>query len=116
VFDTFEVPLDGKEGKEPVKTDFLEGTFLTLCRLKRIDGMWRLGMGKGRMRDDDEVPAENVENIEVNKGEEVQQDFEWEQVEKDVEIQGEEQVEEEVEVQGEPRKKNVAVEYSRSWS
>ncbi|GAB2283934.1 hypothetical protein Dimus_018416, partial [Dionaea muscipula] len=75
-----------------------------------------LGMGEGRRRDDDEVLAENVENVEVNKGEEVQQDFDWEQVEEDAEIQGEEQVEEKAEVQGEPRKKKVAVEYSRSWS
>ncbi|GAB2268502.1 hypothetical protein Dimus_003459 [Dionaea muscipula] len=114
VFDTFEVPLDDKEGKEEVKTDFLEETFLTMCQLKRIDGMWRVGTGEGRRRDDDETPAENVENVEVNKGEEVQQDFDREQVEEDAEIQGEEQVEEEAEVQGEPRKKRVAVEYSRS--
>ncbi|GAB2267980.1 hypothetical protein Dimus_002957, partial [Dionaea muscipula] len=109
-------PLDDKEGKEPVKTDFLEETFLTMCRLKRIDGTWRLGMGEGRKRDDDEAPSENVENVEVNGGEEVQQDFDWEQVKEDAEIQGEEQVEEEAKVQGEPRKKRVAVEYSRSWS
>ncbi|GAB2283107.1 hypothetical protein Dimus_017638 [Dionaea muscipula] len=112
----FEVPLDDKERKEPVKTDFFEETFLTICQLKRIDGMWRLGTGDGRKRDDDETPAENVENVEVNEGEEVQQDFDWEQVEEDAEIHEEEQVEEEVEVQGEPRKKRVIVEYSRSWS
>ncbi|GAB2287821.1 hypothetical protein Dimus_022178, partial [Dionaea muscipula] len=88
VFDTFEVPLDDKEGKEPVKTNFLEETFLTMCQLKRIDGMWRLGTGIGRRRDVDEAPAENVENVEVNKGEEFQQDFDWEQVEKEAEIQG----------------------------
>ncbi|GAB2269303.1 hypothetical protein Dimus_004226, partial [Dionaea muscipula] len=61
-------------------------------------------------------PAENVENVEVIEGEEVQQDFYGEQVEEDVEIKGEEQVEEEAEVQGKPRKKKVAVEYSKSWS
>ncbi|GAB2272943.1 hypothetical protein Dimus_007757, partial [Dionaea muscipula] len=116
VFDSFEVPLDDKEGKEPVKTDFLKETFLTMCQLKRIDGMWRLGTSEGRKRDDDEALAENVENVEVNEGEEVQQDFDWEQVEEDAEIQGEEQVEEEAEDQGESRKKRVAVEYSRSWS
>ncbi|GAB2275702.1 hypothetical protein Dimus_010456, partial [Dionaea muscipula] len=66
--------------------------------------------------DDNEAPVENVENVEVIEGEEVQQDFDWEQVEEDAEIKGEEQVEEEAEVQGEPRKKKVAVEYSRSWS
>ncbi|GAB2265507.1 hypothetical protein Dimus_000557 [Dionaea muscipula] len=98
VFDTFEVPLDDKEGNEPVKTDFLEETFLTMCQLKRIDGMWRLGTGKGRRRDVDEAPAENVENVEENEGEEVHQDFDWEQVEEDAEIQGEEQIEEEAEV------------------
>ncbi|GAB2270158.1 hypothetical protein Dimus_005065, partial [Dionaea muscipula] len=93
-------PLDDKEGKEPVKTDFLEETFLTMCQLKRVDGTWRLGTDKGRKRDDDEASAENVENVEVNEGEEVQQDFDWEQVKEDAEIQGEEQVEEEVEVRG----------------
>ncbi|GAB2283927.1 hypothetical protein Dimus_018409 [Dionaea muscipula] len=58
--------------------------------LKRIDGMWRLGTGKGRRRDVDEAPAENVENVEVNEGEEFQQDFDWEQVEKDARNSGEE--------------------------
>ncbi|GAB2297522.1 hypothetical protein Dimus_031621, partial [Dionaea muscipula] len=66
--------------------------------------------------DDNEAPAENVENVEVIEGEEVQQDFYGEQVEEDVEIKGEEQVEEEAEVQGEPRKKKVVVKYSKSWS
>ncbi|GAB2273894.1 hypothetical protein Dimus_008665, partial [Dionaea muscipula] len=36
-----------------------------MCQLKRIDGMWRLGTGKGRRRDVDEAPSENVENVEV---------------------------------------------------
>ncbi|GAB2273637.1 hypothetical protein Dimus_008419, partial [Dionaea muscipula] len=78
-----------------------------MCQLKRIDGMWRLGIGEGRKRVDDEALAENVENVEVNEGEEVQQDFDWEQVEEDAKIQGEEQVEEEAEVQGEQKRKGL---------
>ncbi|GAB2301271.1 hypothetical protein Dimus_035304, partial [Dionaea muscipula] len=57
--------------------------------------------------DDNEAPAENVENVEVIEGEEVQQDFDGEQVEEDVEIKGEEQVEEEVKFVGNQERKRL---------
>ncbi|GAB2279060.1 hypothetical protein Dimus_013721 [Dionaea muscipula] len=74
VFEAFDVPLIDKKGEEP----------------------------KRRRRDDDVVPAENVGNVEVNKGEEAQQDFDLEAVIDEVEIQREE-MEKEGEIQGESR-------------
>ncbi|GAB2284415.1 hypothetical protein Dimus_018869 [Dionaea muscipula] len=66
-------------------------TFLNMCQLKREQGVWWLEIGGIRRRDDeDEAPAENEENVEVNEGEEVQQDFDWEAVIDDVELQEEE--------------------------
>ncbi|GAB2270368.1 hypothetical protein Dimus_005271, partial [Dionaea muscipula] len=58
--------------------------------------------------DDNEAPAENVENVEVIEGQEVQQDFDWVQVEEDAEIQGEEQVEEEVKFGGTKKEKGCS--------
>ncbi|GAB2287596.1 hypothetical protein Dimus_021969, partial [Dionaea muscipula] len=107
VFDTFEVPLDDKEGKEPVKIDFLEETFLTMCQLKGIDGMWRLGTGKERRRDVDEAPAENVENVEVNEGEEFQQDFDWEQVEEDAKFRGKNKLKKKLKFRGNQERKGL---------
>ncbi|GAB2273610.1 hypothetical protein Dimus_008397, partial [Dionaea muscipula] len=54
VFDAFEVPLDDKEGEEPVKIDFYEETFLNMCQLKREKGVWWLGFGSNRRRDNKE--------------------------------------------------------------
>ncbi|GAB2272753.1 hypothetical protein Dimus_007572 [Dionaea muscipula] len=71
VVEAFKVPLIDKQGAEPKRRD-----------------------------DEDEAPAENKENVEVNEGEEVQQDFDWEAVIDEVEIEGEE-VHEGAEVQGE---------------
>ncbi|GAB2278631.1 hypothetical protein Dimus_013308 [Dionaea muscipula] len=67
-------------------------TFLTMCQLKRENGVWWLGTGEQRRRDDEEeIPTENVKNEEAaNEGEEVHQDdFEWEVVNEEDEIQGE---------------------------
>ncbi|GAB2294648.1 hypothetical protein Dimus_028844 [Dionaea muscipula] len=72
VFETFEVPLDDKEGEEPVETNNFEETFLGMCQLRREDGIWWLGSGANRRRDEVEVEAmneeENVpENVEVEE-------------------------------------------------
>ncbi|GAB2273301.1 hypothetical protein Dimus_008100, partial [Dionaea muscipula] len=51
-------------------------------------------------RDDDEAPAENVENVEMNKEEAAQQEgFDWISVENKAEIQGEEHAEKGTEVE-----------------
>ncbi|GAB2280520.1 hypothetical protein Dimus_015146 [Dionaea muscipula] len=62
VFEAFGVPLVIKKGEEPKKYDFFEDTFLTMCKLTREDGIWWIGSGENRRRDDDEVaPEEEAE-------------------------------------------------------
>ncbi|GAB2273027.1 hypothetical protein Dimus_007839, partial [Dionaea muscipula] len=79
VFEAYNVSLDDKQGKEPKSYDYFEETFLNMCQLKREHGMRWLGIGENRRRDDEnegvnneEAPAENVENDEMNEGEAVQ--------------------------------------------
>ncbi|GAB2287898.1 hypothetical protein Dimus_022253 [Dionaea muscipula] len=58
----YHVPLDDKQGEEPKSYDYFEETFLTMCQLKREQGVWWLGLGANRRRDEDEAPTENVQN------------------------------------------------------
>ncbi|GAB2295204.1 hypothetical protein Dimus_029379 [Dionaea muscipula] len=98
VFEAFNVPLIDKQGEEPKRYDFCEETFLTMCQLKRENGVWWLEIGRIRRRDDeDEIPAENDQNEEVAE-EGQNQEFDWEAVNDEDEIQGEE-VEKDVEIQ-----------------
>ncbi|GAB2275474.1 hypothetical protein Dimus_010232, partial [Dionaea muscipula] len=83
VFEAFEVPLNDKEGDELKRTDFLKEIFLNMSQLKRKNGIWWLGIGANRRRDEaeiEEIPAENVEaeNEEVNQGENQKINVEWE--------------------------------------
>ncbi|GAB2272523.1 hypothetical protein Dimus_007346, partial [Dionaea muscipula] len=78
IFEAFDVPLIDKQGEEPKRFDYFEETFLTMCKLTRENGVWWLGSGEHRRRDDEE--AAPVENEEVNEEEEVQDDFDWEAV------------------------------------
>ncbi|GAB2283351.1 hypothetical protein Dimus_017867 [Dionaea muscipula] len=55
VFEAFEVPLVIKKGEEPKKYDFFEETFLTMCKPTGENGIWWIGCGENRRRDDDEV-------------------------------------------------------------
>ncbi|GAB2303632.1 hypothetical protein Dimus_037618, partial [Dionaea muscipula] len=95
VFEAFNVPLIDIQGQEPKRYDFFEETFLNMCQLKREQGVWWLEIGGIRRRDDEaeevnnEAPAENMENEEVNEEEDVQHDFDWEVVNEEAEIQGE---------------------------
>ncbi|GAB2290270.1 hypothetical protein Dimus_024550, partial [Dionaea muscipula] len=97
VFDAFEVPLDDKDGDEPVKTDFFEETFLNISQLKRENGVWWLGSGANRRRYDEVNEKENEENEEEakdtdeveNKGQNQQVDFDWEVVNEEVHVEGE---------------------------
>ncbi|GAB2297568.1 hypothetical protein Dimus_031663 [Dionaea muscipula] len=60
VFEAFDVPLIDKQGEEPKRYDYFEETFLIMCELKRENGVWWLGSGEHRRRDDEEAaPAEN---------------------------------------------------------
>ncbi|GAB2294712.1 hypothetical protein Dimus_028907 [Dionaea muscipula] len=76
LFDVFEVPLDDKEGEEPVKTDYCKETLLGKSQLRRECGTWWLGSGANR----ESTPA----------------GFQWEEV---AEVQGE-QGEKEAEIDG----------------
>ncbi|GAB2275741.1 hypothetical protein Dimus_010492 [Dionaea muscipula] len=50
---SFGVPLVIKKGEEPKKYDFFEDTFLTMCKLTRENGIWWIGSGENRRRDND---------------------------------------------------------------
>ncbi|GAB2294704.1 hypothetical protein Dimus_028899, partial [Dionaea muscipula] len=58
VFEAFGVPLVIKKGEEPKKYDFFEDTFLTMCKPTGEDGIWWIGSGENRRRDDDEATQE----------------------------------------------------------
>ncbi|GAB2266457.1 hypothetical protein Dimus_001465 [Dionaea muscipula] len=58
VFEAFGVPLVIKKGEEPKKYDFFEDTFLTMSDLTGEDGIWWIGSGENRRRDDDEATQE----------------------------------------------------------
>ncbi|GAB2281173.1 hypothetical protein Dimus_015776 [Dionaea muscipula] len=53
VFEAFGVPLVVKKGEEPKRYDYFEETFLTMCKLTRENGIWWIGSGENRRRDDD---------------------------------------------------------------
>ncbi|GAB2288394.1 hypothetical protein Dimus_022727, partial [Dionaea muscipula] len=61
-------------------------TFLTMCKLKRENGIWWIGTGENWRRDDEiEALAEDVHEQEV----EDQNDFDWEVVIDEAVVQGE---------------------------
>ncbi|GAB2290405.1 hypothetical protein Dimus_024683, partial [Dionaea muscipula] len=96
VFEAYEVPLNDKEGEEPKRTSFFEETFLNMSQLRRENGAWWLGIGANKRRDEDEnSPAENTqaENEGVNQQENPEESFEWEVVNEEAELQGEQFVE-----------------------
>ncbi|GAB2281643.1 hypothetical protein Dimus_016216 [Dionaea muscipula] len=70
IFDAFGVPLVDKKGEEPKRYDYFEETFLTMCKLRREDGIWWVGTGENRRRDDDdEAPEEEAEEEEKDQTE-----------------------------------------------
>ncbi|GAB2295861.1 hypothetical protein Dimus_030012 [Dionaea muscipula] len=79
-------PLEITKGEEPKRYDYFEETFLTMCKLRREDGVWWIGRGENRRRDDDiDVPAEE----EAEKEEENQTGFDWEAVIDEAATEGE---------------------------
>ncbi|GAB2292356.1 hypothetical protein Dimus_026601 [Dionaea muscipula] len=72
-------------GEEPKRYDYFEETFLTMCKLKREDGIWWIGSGENRRRDDDNVPEEE----EAQEEEGNQADFDWEAVVDEAAVEGE---------------------------
>ncbi|GAB2281925.1 hypothetical protein Dimus_016489, partial [Dionaea muscipula] len=75
VFKPFGVPLIDKQGEEPKRYDYFEETFLTMCQLKRENGVWWFSSGENRRRDDEE--AAPVQGEEVYE-EEQNSKFDWE--------------------------------------
>ncbi|GAB2273031.1 hypothetical protein Dimus_007842, partial [Dionaea muscipula] len=76
IIEAFNVPLNYKKGEDPKRYDYFEETFLTIFQLRRIDGVWWLGTGEGRRKDDVDASTKNVENDEMNEGEAVQEEAE----------------------------------------
>ncbi|GAB2302217.1 hypothetical protein Dimus_036234 [Dionaea muscipula] len=76
VFEEFGVPLVDKKGEEPKRTDYFEETFLTMCKLRREDGVWWIGSGENRRRDD----VVDTPEAEAEEEEKDQTEFDWEAV------------------------------------
>ncbi|GAB2268488.1 hypothetical protein Dimus_003445 [Dionaea muscipula] len=73
-------------GEEPKRYDYFEETFLTMCKLRREDGVWWIGSGENRRRDDDvDAPEEEAEEEEEWN----QADFDWEAVVNEATVEGE---------------------------
>ncbi|GAB2270316.1 hypothetical protein Dimus_005216 [Dionaea muscipula] len=72
-----------KKGEEPKKYDFFEDTFLTMCKLTRENGVWWMGSGENRRRDD-VIDAPVEEEEEGNPD-----DFDWEAVVDEAAVEGE---------------------------
>ncbi|GAB2285992.1 hypothetical protein Dimus_020415 [Dionaea muscipula] len=86
VFEAFGVPLVIKKGEEPKKYDFFEDTFLTMCKLTRENGIWWIGSGENRRRDDEvEAPEEAAEEDEEG----IKAEFDWEDVIDEATVEGE---------------------------
>ncbi|GAB2283668.1 hypothetical protein Dimus_018168 [Dionaea muscipula] len=86
VFEAFGVPLVDKKGEEPKRYDFFEDTFLTMCKLTRENGIWWIGSGENKRRDDDVDEQE----VEAEEEEERNQDgFDWEAVIDEAAVEGE---------------------------
>ncbi|GAB2292626.1 hypothetical protein Dimus_026863 [Dionaea muscipula] len=64
VFEEFGVPLVDKKGEEQKRTDYFEETFLTMCKLRREDGIWWIGTGENRRRDDENAEFDWEEGID----------------------------------------------------
>ncbi|GAB2297694.1 hypothetical protein Dimus_031781 [Dionaea muscipula] len=99
VFEAFNVPLIDKQGAEPKRYDFFEETFLNMCQLKREQGIWWLEIG-GIRRRDDEAEGDNNDAPATNEEVNQEENFDWEVVIDEVDVQ-EEEVNEETEIQGE---------------
>ncbi|GAB2284044.1 hypothetical protein Dimus_018524 [Dionaea muscipula] len=85
IFDAFDVPLVDKKSEEPKRYDYFEETFLTMCKLKKENGIWRIGTGENKRRDDEvEAPEEEAEEEA-----ESQNDVNWEAIIDKAAVQGE---------------------------
>ncbi|GAB2293094.1 hypothetical protein Dimus_027307, partial [Dionaea muscipula] len=75
-----------KKGEEPKRYDYFEETFLTMCKLTRENGVWWMGSGENRRKDDD---MDNPEE-EAEKEDEGNKDgIDWEAVIDEAAVEGE---------------------------
>ncbi|GAB2273482.1 hypothetical protein Dimus_008274 [Dionaea muscipula] len=87
IFYVFHVSLNYKKEEDPKRFDFFEETVLTMCQLKRENGIWWLRTGEHRRRDDEiDAPAANEE---VNEEGQNQGEFDWEVLVDEAALQGE---------------------------
>ncbi|GAB2292805.1 hypothetical protein Dimus_027039 [Dionaea muscipula] len=86
-FEAFDAPLIDKQWEEPKRYDFFDETFLTMCQLKRENGVWLLGTGDHRRRDDDVKEVNN--DASAGNEEEQNQEFDWEAVIDEAALHGE---------------------------
>ncbi|GAB2265706.1 hypothetical protein Dimus_000745 [Dionaea muscipula] len=87
VFEAFGVPLVDKQGEELKRYDYFEETFLTICQLKRENGVWWIDTGENRRRDDEDVAS--TEEVNEEEEEQNQPEFDWEAVVDEAVLQGE---------------------------
>ncbi|GAB2301899.1 hypothetical protein Dimus_035922 [Dionaea muscipula] len=72
--------------EEPKRYDYFEETFLTMCKLRRENGIWWIGSGENRRRDDDvDAPEGQAEEEEERN----KDDFDWEAVIDEATVEGE---------------------------
>ncbi|GAB2273616.1 hypothetical protein Dimus_008403 [Dionaea muscipula] len=83
---SFGVPLVNKKGEEPKRYDYFEETFLTMCKLRREDGIWWIGSGDNRRKDDD---VDEPEGQAEKEDERNKDDFDWEAVIDEATVEGE---------------------------
>ncbi|GAB2275352.1 hypothetical protein Dimus_010113 [Dionaea muscipula] len=86
VFEAFGLPLVNKKGEEPKRYDYFEETFLTMCKLRREDGIWWIGSGDNRRKDDDVNAPEGQAEKEDERNKD---DFDWEAVIDEATVEGE---------------------------
>ncbi|GAB2281052.1 hypothetical protein Dimus_015663 [Dionaea muscipula] len=82
-----EIILAARRQREELKRyDYFEETFLTMCQLKRENGVWWIGTGENRRDDEDVAPAQEVNEEEEEQN---QSDFDREAVNDEATLQGE---------------------------
>ncbi|GAB2283493.1 hypothetical protein Dimus_018005 [Dionaea muscipula] len=84
VSEEFGVPLVNKKREEQKRYDYFKETFLIMCKLTREYGVWWIGSGENRRRDEENVPEEEAQEEERNQAE-----FDWEAVIDEAAEQGE---------------------------
>ncbi|GAB2268748.1 hypothetical protein Dimus_003695 [Dionaea muscipula] len=86
VFEAFGVPSVNKKGEEPKRYDYFEETFLTMCKLRREDGVWWIGRGEN---EEEMIISMFQAEEEVEKDEGNRDDFDREAIIDEATVEGE---------------------------